>query len=75
VRMPGLMNRHLGREYAMKSVAQAISGQAVTATADANRIRLDGAVRGASEMPEAVADQGKIRLGGGYRLPPSRTST
>jgi hypothetical protein len=56
----------------MKSVAQAMSGQAMTATAGASRIRRDGAVRRPPVTPPAVADQGNIRLGGAYRLPTSR---
>jgi hypothetical protein len=56
----------------MKSDTQALSGQAMTATTDARQIRLDGAVRGKSAAAPAVADQGKIRLGGAFRLPTSR---
>ncbi len=55
----------------MKSVAQAISGQAANATADASRIRRDGAISGHSLILR-TADQGKIRLGGAWRLPLSR---
>jgi hypothetical protein len=60
------------REYAMKSAAQAISGQAVTATADASRVRRGGAVHSSSATPPAVADLGKIRLGGACRMPMPR---
>jgi hypothetical protein len=56
----------------MKSVAQAISGQAATASADASQTRRDGASRGPSPLLRAVADQGKIRLGGAWRLPLNR---
>jgi hypothetical protein len=56
----------------MKSDAPAISGQDVTATADTRQIRHDDAVRGTSPMSPAVADQGRIRLGGAFRLPASR---
>jgi hypothetical protein len=49
----------------MESNAQALSGQAVTATADARQLRHDGVVHGKS----AVADQGKIHLGGAFRSP------
>jgi hypothetical protein len=44
----------------------------VAATAEARQIRHDGAVRGTSAVAPAVADQGKIRLGGAFRLPVSR---
>jgi hypothetical protein len=56
----------------MKSAAQTISGQAVTATADASRVRRDGAVRSSSATPLAVANLGKIRLGGACRMPMPR---
>jgi hypothetical protein len=57
----------------MKSVAQVISGQAVTATADTSRIRNDGTARDLSAIPTAVADLGKIRLGGACRMPRKAT--
>jgi hypothetical protein len=56
----------------MKSDAQALSGQAVTATVEARQMRRGGAVRGMCAAAQAVADQGKIRLGGAFRLPVSR---
>jgi hypothetical protein len=56
----------------MKTVAQAMNGQAVTATPCAGRIGRDAAFRGASPMPRVIADQGKIRLGGAWRLPTSK---
>ncbi len=56
----------------MKSDAQAFSGQAVTATVEACQIRRGGAVRATSAVALAVADQGKICLGGAWRLPASR---
>jgi hypothetical protein len=59
-------------ESAMKSVAQTISGRAVTATADASRVRRGGAVHSSSATPLAVADLGKIRLGGACRMPMPR---
>lgn len=57
----------------MKPIAHAISGQAVTVTADAGSIRNEGAVRG----PPAVIDLGKISisLGGACRMPMSRKPT
>lgn len=58
------------REYAMRSVTQTMSRQAVTVTA--SRIRCGGAASGSSPMPRAVADDSKIRLGGAWRLPISR---
>ncbi len=48
----------------MKSIAQATARQAVTATTDASRTGRDGTFHGSSPMPPAVADHGKIRLGG-----------
>jgi len=56
----------------MKSVAKAISGQAVIAAADTSEVRRDGTLGGALVVRPAVADKGKIRLGGAYRLPTSR---
>jgi hypothetical protein len=59
------------REYVMKSVTQAISGKAVTKAANASPIRRDGPFCCPSPMPQGIADQGKIRLGGAWRLPAS----
>jgi hypothetical protein len=56
----------------MKSEAQALSGQAVTATAGVRQICGADAVRGTSAIAPSVASQGKIRLGGAWRLPASR---
>ena len=56
----------------MKSNAQALSGQAKTATADARQSRPNDAVHGKPAVAPAVPDQGKIRLGGAWRLPASR---
>lgn len=57
----------------MKSVTQIISGQtAVTATAEAISICRDGTLHNPLAAQPSVADQGKIRLGGAYRLPMSR---
>lgn len=61
----------------MKSVAQVISREAVTATADASRVRNNGTPRDLSAIrsaiPTAVADLGKIRLGGACRMPRKAT--
>ncbi len=72
MRTLGLTNGHPGRENAMKSVAKAMSGQTVIAAADTGEIRRDGTLGGSSVVRPAVADKGKIRLGGAYRRPASR---
>lgn len=59
----------------MKSVVQAISGQAVTPTTDTSQLRRDGTLCVPSATRLAVADRSKIRLGGGYRLPMSRKAS
>ena len=56
----------------MKSNAQAMSGQAKPATANARQSRRNDAVSGKLALVPAVADQGKIRLGGAWRLPAGR---
>ena len=56
----------------MKPLAQVTSHQAATAPTEAARTAGDGNLLSSSRMPAAVADRGKILLGGGYRLPASR---
>ena len=56
----------------MKPLAQVTSRQAVTAPTEAPRTAGDGYLLSSARMPAAVADRGKIQLGGGYRLPASR---
>ena len=55
----------------MKFDAQAISGPEVTEAASAHRIRRDAAFGDLSPMARVIADPGKIRLGGAWRLPAS----
>jgi hypothetical protein len=57
----------------MKSVAQVVSSEAAPATADTSRIRNNGTPRAPSAIPTAVADLGKIRLGGACRMPRKAT--
>jgi hypothetical protein len=56
----------------MKSEAQALSGQAVTATVGTRQISRVGAAPGTAAIAPTVPCQGKIRLGGAWRLPASR---
>jgi hypothetical protein len=56
----------------MKSDAQTISGPAVTEAANASLIRQGAAFGERSPVARVIADPGKIRLGGAWRLPTSR---
>ena len=58
----------------MKTVAQPTSGHVSTTTAVTHPVHQAGTVRGPSAMPRAVTEQSKIRLGGAWRLPASRTA-
>jgi hypothetical protein len=55
----------------MKSDAQVISGPKVTKVASDRRIRRDVTFGGLSPVARVIADPGKIRLGGAWRLPSS----
>ena len=56
----------------MRCISQATSGRVVTVTVDAARLRRSKTHCSPSTTPQSVADRGKIRLGGAFRLPVSR---
>lgn len=58
----------------MEFDARATSGSEVIEAASARQIRGDAACGDLSPMAQVISDPGKIRLGGAWRLPASRTA-
>jgi hypothetical protein len=59
----------------MNAVVQSGPPQLPVVTTRTNRTDLEGTFRCVLSIPAAVADHGRIVLGGGFRLPTNREST